>query len=150
MDTKESKTFWDRGTLYAIRGAFIAGETDESLEKLDLFSQKRLLGDRVPYVVEASPEGSMAQLSAESALYCRIFTEGMFGINPTGLYSLKITPGLPKNWNKMALRNIKAFKQNFDIEVKRLHNKISVKILSENKILLSKNINPGDTVDFTF
>ena len=149
-DTKESKIFWDRGTLYALRGAFIAGETDESLKKLDQFSHKRLLGDRVPYVVEASPEGSMAQLSAESALYCRIFTEGIFGINPTGLNSFKITPRLPEHWNKMALRNIKAFKQNFDIEVKRLHNKISVKILSGNKILLSKNIKSGTSVNFTF
>ena len=92
----------------------------------------------------------MAQLSAESALYCRIFTEGIFGINPTGLNSFKITPRLPEHWNKMALRNIKAFKQNFDIEVKRLHNKISVKILSGNKILLSKNIKSGTSVNFTF
>ncbi len=29
------------------------------------------------WIVEAWPEGNMAHLSAESALYCRIFTEGL-------------------------------------------------------------------------
>lgn len=81
---EEPNLFWDRGTLYAFRGAFKAGAADQALEKLLSYSQTRLLGFHVPYVVEAWPEGNMAHLSAESALYCRIFTEGMLGIVPTG------------------------------------------------------------------
>ena len=37
-------------------------------------------GEHVPYPVEAWPEGNQRHLSAESALYCRIFTEGLFGL----------------------------------------------------------------------
>jgi cellobiose phosphorylase len=76
-----------------------------------------LLGEHVPYAVEAYPEGNQRHLSAESGLYCRIFTEGMFGMRPTGFDSFVMTPRLPKEWDKMALRNIHAFQNIFDIEV---------------------------------
>lgn len=116
---KISEIFWDRGTLYALRGTFLAGATEISTQKLIEFSNQRLLGNRVPYVVEAYPEGNMAHLSAESGLYCRVFTEGMFGIVPSGLKSFSITPRLPKDWNEMSLNNIKAFGEDFNIKVKR-------------------------------
>ncbi|MEB8344730.1 six-hairpin glycosidase-like protein [Flavobacteriaceae bacterium KMM 6898] len=116
---KISEIFWDRGTLYALRGTFLAGATEKSTQKLTEFSNQRLLGSRVPYVVEAYPEGNMAHLSAESGLYCRVFTEGMFGIVPTGLKSFTMTPRLPKDWNEMSLNNIKAFGKDFNIKVKR-------------------------------
>jgi len=114
-----NKTFWDRSTLYGLRGVFAAGETEQALRFLKYYSQRRLLGDHVPYAVEAYPEGNQRHLSAESGLYARIFTEGMFGIRPTGFRSFTITPRLPKEWNKMALRKINAFENNFDIEVER-------------------------------
>jgi hypothetical protein len=145
-----SNIFWDRGTLYALQGPFKASETEKSLEKLIAFSEKRLLGDRVPYVVEASPEGSMAHLSAECGLYCRIFTEGIFGINPTGLKSFELTPRLPKDWDKMALRRIKAFGEDFDILVVSENGKLLVQITDKNTVLLSKKINPGETISFQF
>mmetsp|Transcript_21144 Transcript_21144/g.52088 ORF Transcript_21144/g.52088 Transcript_21144/m.52088 type:complete len:184 (+) Transcript_21144:190-741(+) len=141
-----SKTFWDRGTLYALRGTFIAGATERSLEKLQQFSRKRLLCDRVPYVVEASPEGNMAHLSAESALYCRIFTEGLFGINPTGLRSFEFTPRLPSGWGAMALRSVKAFGGCFDIEVKRAGDTFGVRIFNEEEEFSSEIILPGASI----
>lgn len=67
-------------------------------------------GDPVPYPVEAYPEGGQAHLSAESALYGRVFTEGMFGLEPMGLRSFRLTPRLPQKWPQMALRNIHAFR----------------------------------------
>lgn len=79
----------------------------------------RLLGEHVPYPVEAWPEGDQRHLSAESALYCRVITEGLFGITPTGLNKFTMTPWLPKGWDYMNLRNIKAFGRTFDIEVTR-------------------------------
>lgn len=123
-----SKIFWDRGTLYALRGAFIAGATKRANDRLLQFSRERLLGERVPYVVEAYPEGSMAHLSAESGLYCRIFTEGLFGILPTGFRSFRLQPRMPEGWDKMALRNIHAFGQDdgFDIEVSRMGENMTV------------------------
>jgi hypothetical protein len=113
------KTFWDRSTLYALRGVFAAGETEKALAFLKYYSQRRLLGEHVPYPVEAYPEGNQRHLSAESGLYCRIYTEGLFGMRPTGFNSFDITPRLPKVWNRMALKNIHAFQNQFDIEVTR-------------------------------
>ena len=118
-DPAVSSIFWDRGTLYALRGTFLAGATDRSLEKLQKFSEIRLLGERVPYVVEAYPEGAMAHLSAESALYCRVFTEGLFGIRPVSLGSFECRPELPTGWDRMALRHIRLFGKDFDLAVER-------------------------------
>ena len=112
-------TFWDRSTLYALRGAYVAGATDKATQQLLDYSNRRLLGTHVPYPIEAWPEGSQRHLSAESGLYCRIITEGLFGIRPTGFNSFNLTIQLPTEWNEMALRKIKAFGGDFDIEVKR-------------------------------
>lgn len=115
-----STTFWDRSTLYALRGIYEAGMSDVATEKLKDYSKRRLLEDHVPYAIEAWPEGSQRHLSAESGLYCRIITEGMFGIRPTGFNSFDITPSLPSGWNKMALKSIRAFGKNIDIQVSRI------------------------------
>ena len=115
-----STTFWDRATLYALRGVFQAGYTEEALQWLQHYSARRLLGDHVPYPIEAWPEGSQRHLSAESGLYCRIVTEGLFGIRPTGFRSFDLTPRLPAAWPEMSLRRVQAFGTTFDIEVERL------------------------------
>jgi len=112
-----STVFWDRSTLYAFRGLLAAGVTDRCMPYLNYYSSTRLLGEHVPYPVEAWPEGEQRHLSAESALYCRVITEGLFGITPTGLNKFSMTPWLPKGWNYMKLRNIKAFDRTFNIEV---------------------------------
>jgi hypothetical protein len=114
------KTFWDRSTLYALRGVLQAGETSRAMEYLRYYSRRRLLGDHVPYPVEAFPEGNQRHLAAESGLYCRIFTEGLFGIRPVGLNSFSCTPRLPAEWNDMALRNIHGPHGPFDIEISRV------------------------------
>jgi hypothetical protein len=114
------ETFWDRSTLYALRGVLQAGETEKAMRFLTYYSRRRLLGEHVPYPVEAYPEGNQRHLSAESGLYCRIFTEGLFGMRPAGLHSFDCIPRLPEGWEKMALRNIHAFGHIFDLEVLRL------------------------------
>ncbi len=124
-----NKTFWDRSTLYGLRGAFAAGETEKALTFLQYFSRRRLLGEHVPYSVEAYPEGNQRHLSAESGLYCRIYTEGLFGMRPTGFNSFNCTPRLPAAWDRMALRNIHSFGRVFDVEVTRAaDNKLNVVI----------------------
>jgi hypothetical protein len=114
-----SKTFWDRSTLYAFRGLFYAGATDTSLQYFSYYSAMRLLGDHVPYAVEAWPEGDQRHLSAESALYCRAVTEGLFGIEPTGFSTFTIQPRLPKKWSRMSLEHIRAFNKDMTITVTR-------------------------------
>ena len=120
LTAEGDSTFWDRSTLYALRGLFCAGYSDEAYAFMHDFSAWRLLGDHVPYMIEAWPEGSQRHLSAESGLYCRIVTEGIFGIRPTGLSSFSMTPSMPSSWGRMALRHIKAFGRDFDISVSRL------------------------------
>lgn len=141
-----SETFWDRSTLYALRGVYACGATEKATEYLKFYSNRRLLGDHVPYAIEAWPEGSQRHLSAESGLYCRIVTEGMFGIRPTGLKSFTFTPRLPAEWDKMSLRKIKAFNATFDIEVIRENGKQVVTVKSEGKTLLHKAIKEGEVI----
>ncbi len=52
-----SETFWDRSTLYALRGVFECGETAKGIDYLTYYSGQRLLGEHVPYAIEAWPEG---------------------------------------------------------------------------------------------
>lgn len=140
------KTFWDRATLYALRGVLAAGETDRALDYLHYYSNRRLLGDHVPYPVEAYPEGGQRQLSAESGLYCRIFTEALFGIRPTGLKSFTFTPRLPKSWPAMSLKHIHAFDRDFDIVVQRIGNKLKTTVSESGNKIIDKLINEGDIV----
>lgn len=114
-----SSTFWDRSTLYALRGIYIAGQADRATEFLSHYARRRLLGDHVPYPIEAWPEGSQRHLAAESGLFCRVITEGLFGIRPTGFRSFDLTPSMPSGWNRMALRHIRAFENNFDLVIEK-------------------------------
>ena len=133
-----SKTFWDRSTLYAFRGLFVAGATDEAMPYFNYYSSRRLLGDHVPYPIEAWPEGNQRHLSAESGLYCRTVTEGLFGFTPTGFNKFTITPWLPARWNYMNLRNIYAFGKCFDLEVNRKGNSELVTVKVEGKEIVQK------------
>ena len=114
-----TSTYWDRSTLYGLRGVYAAGASDLATEKLKYYSHRRLLEDHVPYAIEAWPEGSQRHLSAESGLYCRVLTEGLFGIRPTGLRSFELKPSLPSEWNAISLYNIKAFGSDFSLNVTR-------------------------------
>ncbi len=143
-------TFWDRATLYGLRGALAAGDTKRGLEFLKYYSERRLLGEHVPYPVEAFPEGNQRHLSAESGLYCRVFTEGLFGIRPTGLREFTLTPQLPDNWMVMKLRNIHGFNRLFDIEVGRVANKIRVQVLVGNTILYDHIVPNGSDCEVIF
>jgi hypothetical protein len=141
---KNLKTFWDRATLYALRGIFKGGETELALKKLTGYSRQRLLGEHVPYPVEAYPEGNQAHLSAESALYCRIYLEGLFGIQPKGFKQFTCIPRLPNDWNEMSLANICAFNSKFTVNVKSVNkDQIQLTVLKEGKEIYSKTDKKG-------
>ena len=140
-------TFWDRSTLYALRGIYNAGYADRATEMLHRYSQRRLLGDHVPYPIEAWPEGSQRHLSAESGLYCRIVTEGLFGIRPAGLRSFDLTPGMPSAWERMSLRRIRAFDADFDISVGReAGGKLRITVMQAGKKPKIYRAAPGATI----
>jgi hypothetical protein len=139
------ETFWDRSTLYALRGVLQAGKTEKAMDYLRYYSRRRLLGEHVPYPVEAYPEGNQRHLSAESGLYCRIFTEGLFGMRPTGFNSFNCTPRLPNGWNEMALNNIHSFGHVFNLRISRLNKeKLNITITEGSKTIRYK-VNDGGT-----
>lgn len=139
-------TFWDRATLYALRGVFAAGATNKAMDFLQYYSKRRLLGEHVPYPVEAYPEGNQRHLSAESALYCRVVTEGLFGIRPSGFDSFLLTPRLPDTWNEMALRDIKAFNRSFDLVIRKTTQGLLVDISDPEMVYYHHIVQPGESV----
>lgn len=143
-----TSTYWDRSTLYAFRGAYSCGAREIATEYLEKYSVTRLLGDHVPYAVEAWPEGNQRHLSTESALYCRIMTEGLFGIRPIALDAFKLTPQFPEGWNTMSLKRICAFGATFDIEVKRNKgNALLVLIKKGNKVMGKYKVENGKSIE---
>lgn len=124
-------TFWDRSTLYALRAFFNAGYSSKAIDFLKTYSQRRLLGEHVPYAVEAFPEGAgglQRHLSGESGLYCRVITEGLFGIRPCGLNSFEIKPSLPEDMPSATLRHVRLFGDDFDITLSHARKGTSVRI----------------------
>lgn len=135
-----SSTFWDRATLYAFRGLFYAGQTDTSLRYFDAYSRTRLLGAHVPYAVEAWPEGDQRHLSAESALYCRVVTEGLFGIDPLGFRTFSLMPRLPAGWDRMSLSHMRAFGHDVDVRVRAVAPPLEEVVISEEGKVVKKII----------
>jgi hypothetical protein len=144
-----SSTFWDRSTLYAFRGLFKAGATDTCLSYFAYYSAERLLGAHVPYAIEAWPEGDQRHLSAESGLYCRAITEGLFGFNPIGFNEFMICPKLPNGWKEMSLNRISVCNKLVDIKVQRIAGKYRITILADGKsakIISWNGLNPVSVV----
>jgi len=140
------KTFWDRATLYGLRGVLAAGDTERGIDFLTYYTNRRLLGEHVPYPVEAYPEGGQKHLSAESGLYCRIYIEGLFGIRPVGLKSFNLTPQLPEGWDRMSLRKVHAFGEAFDVEVVRVDAGVKVVILKNETVYKELVLSSGETI----
>jgi hypothetical protein len=147
MSQAGDKVFFDRSTLYALRGAFAAGKPERAIDFLKRYTNRRLLGNHVPYPIEWGPEGTQPHLAAESALYCRVFTEGLFGIRPTGFHSFAITPSLPKAWGSMRLRNIHAFGSVFDLVVIRTGEKLQLETAVDGQARTSQVFDTGTAMN---
>jgi hypothetical protein len=114
-----SETIWDRSTLYGMKAAFLSSGREKMTEPLLRYCHKRLLCDRVPYAVEAYPEGGKRHLSGESALFVRVVTEGMFGIRPEGLTAFSFVPYLPRELPHLYLHAVKICGGCYDIYIER-------------------------------
>ncbi|MEM6379439.1 MAG: six-hairpin glycosidase-like protein, partial [Bacteroidota bacterium] len=145
----KNTTFWDRATLYALQGAMKVGGGSLAAEKWKQFSEKRLLGDHVPYVVEAYPENNMKHLSAESALYCRIVTEGLLGIEPISLKSIRLSPTLPQGWDFLTMDNLALGGQKTSINLKRIGDKLNLEVKVNNESVFKELIQPKEQIEIT-
>ena len=143
---REEAIFWDRATLYALRGAMKVGAVPLAFEKWKRYSQNRLLGDHVPYAIEAFPENNRKHLSAESALYGRILMEGLLGMEPLSLTKLELTPRLPKEWDSLTLNKVYISGKPLDISISRKGKGLVVFIEKDGTPLLSKVIQEGAKV----
>lgn len=106
LSAEGDKVLWDRSTLYAFRGLLQAGRAETVYPHLRRYVQCRLLGEHIPYAVEAYPEGNGRHLSAESALFCRLVTEGICGLNPAGWQKLQVRPAVPAALGGVTLQNL--------------------------------------------
>lgn len=149
-ESKESPVFWDRATLYALRGTFKAGFFDKSLEKLDEYSNKRLLGNHVPYAVEAYPENNMKQLSAESALYCRLFIEGMLSFEQTGFNTFSFTPQLSEKLPRLSLKNLHIGDHLFSINLELIDSDVKTKVSMNGVEIIDRKVKCGEKIKVTF
>jgi hypothetical protein len=138
-------TEWGRETYYALRVLFKAGHTGEALDITRRVVQAQIFGSRGPY-----PDEDAIDMLCPGSLYPRVFTEGMFGIVPTGLDSFECTPWLPKAWPRMALRDLRVFGRSWDLLVERVGDQQKVTVRSGGKTLMTGLGPAGKTYSLTF
>lgn len=134
------ETEWGRETYYALRVLFKAGRTEQALDLTRRVVKAQIFGARGPY-----PDEDAIDMLCPGSLYPRVFTEGMFGIVPTGLDSFECTPWLPKDWPRMALRDVRAFGKAWDLVVEREGDLQKVTVSSQGRTVLSKTGPAGKT-----
>jgi len=138
-------TEWGRETYYALRVLFKAGKTEEALDLTRRVVAAQIFGSKGPY-----PDEDAIDMLCPGSLYPRVFTEGLFGIVPTGLDSFECTPWLPKAWPRMALRDLRAFGHSWDLLVERDGDQQKVTVTSAGKTLLTATGPAGKTYSVTF
>ena len=138
-------TEWGRETYYALRVLFKAGRTEEALDLTRRVVKAQIFGRKGPY-----PDEDAIDMLCPGSLYPRVFTEGLFGIVPTGLASFECTPWLPKAWPRMALRDLRAFGRSWDLLVERDGDQQKVTVTSGGKTVLSATGPAGKTYSVTF
>lgn len=125
------ETEWARETYYALRVLFKAGQTEEALKLTRCVVKAQVFGNEGPY-----PDEDAIDMLCPGSLYPRVFTEGVFGIVPTGLDSFECTPWLPRAWPRMALRDMRAFGHAWDMVVQR--------VADQQRVTISKG--DGETI----
>ena len=121
---------WDRSTLYGLRGMYRAAvilseqnpEDGKALRRIATdylldYCEKRLLCNHVPYAIEAYPEGGKRHLSAESALFCQIITEGILAVSPLSFTAFSFNTVIPEGIPRFVLTHIHAFGETFDVTI---------------------------------
>jgi hypothetical protein len=138
-------TEWGRETYYALRALFKAGRTGEASDLTRRVVKAQVFGARGPY-----PDEDAIDMLCPGSLYPRVFTEGVFGIVPTGLDSFECTPWLPDAWPRMALREVRAFGRAWDLVVERDGGNQKVTVSAGGRELLAARGPAGKTYQVRF
>jgi hypothetical protein len=139
------ETEWGRETYYALRVLFKAGRTEQALDLTKRVVKAQIFGAKGPY-----PDEDAIDMLCPGSLYPRVFTEGLFGIVPTGLNSFECTPWLPKDWPRMALLDVRAFGKSWDLIVERVAEGQKITVTSGRKTILSETGPAGKTCRVRF
>ena len=67
-------------------------------------------------------------------------------MTPTGLHSFTCEPRLPGRWDHMALRSVKAFGHDFDLNVQRQGSLQTISVQVGKKTVFSKTCKMGEAV----
>jgi hypothetical protein len=124
---------------------FKAGRTGEALDLTRRVVQAQIFGNNGPY-----PDEDAIDMLCPGSLYPRVFTEGMFGIVPTGLASFECTPWLPAGWPRMALRDARAFGRGWDLVVERDGDGQKVTVTTGGQVLFTASGPAGKTYQVKF
>ena len=146
LSVEGDNIFWDRSTLYAFRGILNAGESDRVYPYMQRYIHRRLLGAHVPYAVEAFPEGNQRHLSAESALFCRVITEGLCGMLPVGLHRILLRPSVPSSLGRLKVSRVCACGSCFDVEILCKEGGYQVSITYSDGHVQEAFVPPGDSL----
>jgi len=138
-------TEWARETYYALRVLFKAGRTAVALDQTRRVVKAQVFGVQGPY-----PDEDAIDMLCPGSLYPRIFTEGMFGIVPTGLNSFKCTPWLPFEWPRMAMRDLRVFGKAWDLVVERDGDKQIITITCGGRTIFKGSGPAGKTYSVKF
>ena len=139
LTSTAENVFWDRVTLMAIRGIYCGEDAKAATKLLVSYATNRLLTDHVPYAIEAYPEGNQAHLSAESALFIRIFTEGILGYVPHSFHSFYLKPALCEELPSIQINNFYCCNKKINIFAS-LTNKIDVFLKISGDVDLTFNL----------
>jgi len=105
----------------------------------------QVFGEMGPY-----PDEDAIDMLCPGSLYPRVFTEGMFGIVTTGLKSFTCTPWLPREWPRMAMRDLHALGRDWDLVVERIGDKQKITISSGGKVVFTGSGIAGKTYSVKF
>jgi hypothetical protein len=138
-------TEWGRETYYALRVLFKAGRTEEAIDLTRRVVKAQVFGSKGPY-----PDEDAIDMLCPGSLYPRVFTEGVFGIVPTSLDSFECTPRLPKDWPRMALRDVRVFGRAWDLVVERAGDQQKITVTSGGQTVMTGVGPAGKTYSVTF
>ena len=109
------KTFWDRSTLYALRGVFAAGDTKRGLNICNITRTAGCWVSMSPTLLKPIPKEASVTFRPK-AVYIAGFTPRVFRDPSHSAQFFTVTPQLPDGWDYMRIKNVHGFVKNMTLK----------------------------------
>lgn len=110
------------------------------------FTCSHLLGKQAA----AFPDAFYTQATGSQALFCRLFTEGFFGLSTTDQYGvIRCRPRMPSGWREMELQNINVFDTSVTLQLtksRRYRGMYYFSVVKEGRVLIRRRIQSGRSI----